>query len=75
MKFKKIYALMIFMLFSSSNMLMAFQTQKDTLSPEIVFESLSYNAGLVKPGDSVKGSFIIENKGKLDLEIITVTPG
>ena len=74
MNFKKILILLIFMVFNSMNILMAFQTKKDTLPPEIKFKSLSYDAGLVKPGDKVKGSFIIENRGKSDLEIISVTP-
>ena len=56
------------------SVLIAFQTNKDTLSPEIKFKSLRYDAGLVKPGDKVQGSFIIENRGKSDLEIKSVTP-
>jgi len=74
MNFKKILILLVFMVFNSLNILMAFQTNKDTLSPEIKFKSLSYNAGLVKPGAKVQGSFLIENRGKSDLEIKSVTP-
>lgn len=41
---------------------------------KIVFDSLTFDAGLVKPGDIVQGVFIMKNLGDSDLVIKSVSP-
>jgi hypothetical protein len=47
---------------------------KNTDTAKIVFESLTFDAGLVKPGDKVQGVFIMKNLGDSDLVIKSVSP-
>jgi len=42
--------------------------------PILEINSLTYDAGLVKPGDKVEGIFIVKNNGNADLEIKSVSP-
>ena len=42
--------------------------------PKIFIKSMTYDAGLVKAGDKVKGIFLIENQGDSSLVIKKVAP-
>ena len=57
-------------LFASSPL----QQMGNTGVPKMVFDSLTYNAGIVKPGDNIQGKFIIKNKGNGELVIKSVSP-
>jgi hypothetical protein len=48
--------------------------EKNTDTAKIVFDSLTFDAGLVKPGDIVQGVFIMKNLGDSDLVIKSVSP-
>ncbi len=74
MNFKKSLLLLIFIVFSSLNVLMAFKANKDSLSHEIKIKTLIYDAGLVIPGTKVKAIFTVENKGTKVLKILSLTP-
>ncbi len=74
MNFKKTLLLLIFIVFNSLNVLMAFKANKDSLSHEIKIKSLIYDAGIVKPGKKVKAIFTVENKGTKVLKILRLTP-
>ena len=50
------------------------QSEKNKGTPKLVFKSLVYDAGTVKPGDTVSGEFIMENKGNADLIIESARP-
>ena len=48
--------------------------EKNNGTAKIVFDSLIFDAGLVKPGDKIKGEFIMKNLGDSDLVIKSVSP-
>ena len=58
-------------IFYASNFL---QAEKNNGAAKIVFDFLTSDAGLVKPGDKVQGVFIMKNLGDSDLVIKSVSP-
>lgn len=50
------------------------QAEEDNGTPKLVFDSLTFDAGLVKPGDKVQGVFIMKNIGNSELVIKNVSP-
>ena len=48
--------------------------EKHNGTANIVFDSLTFDAGLVKPGGKVQGVFIMKNLGDSDLVIKSVSP-
>ena len=73
----KVFGVILLVLFMLSPALyasMPLQTGDNNGLPKIVFESESYNAGLVKPGDKVQGLFVIKNEGAADLVIEKIVP-
>jgi hypothetical protein len=70
-KYLMILLLFALQIFYTSDFL---QAEKNTGTAKIVFDSLTFDAGLVKPGDKVQGVFIMKNLGDSDLVIKSVSP-
>ena len=66
-----ILSLFALQIFYASNYL---QADKNTSTAKIVFDSLTFDAGLVKPGDKAQGVFIMKNLGDSELVIKSVFP-
>jgi len=50
------------------------QAENNNGTAKIVFDSPTFDAGLVKPGGKVQGVFIMKNLGDSDLVIKSVSP-
>ena len=70
-KYLIILLLIALQIFYASDFL---QAEKNNGTAKIVFDSLTFDAGLVKPGDKVQGVFIMKNLGDSDLVIKSVSP-
>ena len=51
------------------------QSQKPGSVPELMAESMLYDAGEIWSGEKLSHAFVLQNKGAGDLEIKRVSPG
>ena len=71
---KKYLMILLFFALQISCALDTLHADKNNGAAKIVFVSLTYDAGPVKPGDKVQSVFIMKNLGDSDLVIKRVSP-
>jgi hypothetical protein len=71
---KKYIVILLFFALQISCASDTFHAEKNNGAAKIVFVSLTYDAGQVKPGDKVQGVFTMKNLGDSDLVIKSVSP-
>ena len=69
-----IFALLVGFVLVTGESLLA-QSPKPGSMPELMAESMLYDAGEIWSGEKLRHAFVLQNKGAGDLEIRRVSPG